>query len=314
VVSTAMISALLVTAVAAQQTQPKPQQAPTTATVPASPDPALGIEGLFPPQTALLQAGFLQSDDHWLICKPTGSGKTRAGEWAIERALASGFCAAYVAPLRAIIDERLIDWRSKYKSFEVGAFTGGSALHSLPCEERLLLFTPEKLAAFLANWKRHLSWLSKIKVLVVDEIHLLADPNRGPALESLIGRIERINPFIQIVGLSATLPNAQELATWLKARLFESGWRPVPITHRIRKFKRASDKEQMLIEEVEETLQARGRCLIFVNSRRRAEALSKHLADISHLLPLHRASRQRCKRALEPLWNLCTPSKILSRE
>ncbi len=234
---------------------------------------------LFPPQAALLEAGFLQSDDHWLICAPTGSGKTRMGEWAIERALRNGFRAAYIAPLRAIVDERLVDWRLRYQNVEVGAFTGDSALHSSPRKERLLLFTPEKLAAFLSSWKRHLTWLSEINVLVIDEIHLLADPIRGPALESLIGRIERINPFVQIVGLSATLPNAQAVATWLNARLFESSWRPVPITHRVRRFKRASDKAQMLAEEAKETVDVGGRCLVFVNSRRRAEALSKHLTD-----------------------------------
>ncbi len=201
------------------------------------------------------------------------------GEWAIERALGLGFRAAYIAPLRAIVDERLVDWRLKYQNLDIGAYTGDSALHSSPRKERLLLFTPEKLAAFLSSWKRHLEWLSQINVLVIDEIHLLADPNRGPALEALIGRIERINPFVQIIGLSATLPNAQEMAMWLKARLFESSWRPVPITHRVRRFKRASDKAQMLVEEAKETVAVGGRSLVFVNSRRRAEALSKHLTD-----------------------------------
>jgi helicase len=241
--------------------------------------PTSEAAALFPPQAALLEEGFLRSDDHWLISTPTGSGKTRMGEWAIERALTNGFRAVYVAPLRALVDERFLDWRLKYQSVGLGAFTGDTALHSSPLKQRLLLFTPEKLAALLSSWKRHLSWLSEISVLVIDEIHLLADPNRGPALESLIGRIERINPFIQIVGLSATLPNAQEVANWLKARLFESGWRPVPITHRARRFKRSSDKPQMLVEEVKTTVTLGGSCLVFVNSRRRAEALSRYLTD-----------------------------------
>src|SRR5262249_16068240 len=180
------------------------------------------------------------------------------GEWAIDRALGNDFCAAYITPLRAIVEERVADWRLKYQAFGVNAFTGDSELHSSPRDEALLLFTPEKFAAFLANWKRHLNWLSKIKVLVIDEIHLLGDPNRGAIIESLVGRVERINPFVQIVALSATLPNAQEVATWLKARLFESCWRPVPITHRIRRFKRAPDKQQMLVEEAQETVKVGG--------------------------------------------------------
>jgi helicase len=201
------------------------------------------------------------------------------GEWAIEQALAAGFRAAYIAPLRAIVEERLVEWRCKYGKEALGAFTGDSPLHSSPRSERLLLFTPEKLAAFVASWKRHLNWLSEIDVLVIDEIHLLGDPSRGPTMESLVGRIERVNPFVRIVGLSATLPNAREVASWMRARLFESSWRPVPITHRVRWFKRPSDKPQMLVEEIQETLKHGGRCLVFVNSRRRAEGLTKHLAQ-----------------------------------
>src|SRR5690242_8986761 len=158
--------------------------------IPANPGtPISEPNDLFPPQAALLEAGFLRSDDHWLICAPTGSGKTRMGEWAIERALANGFRAAYIAPLRAIVDERLVECQWKYQNVEVSPLTGDSALHRPPLKQRLLLLTPEKLAAFLSSWKRHLSCLSEINVLVIDEIHLLADPNRGPALESLIGRI-----------------------------------------------------------------------------------------------------------------------------
>lgn len=237
-------------------------------------------QSLFPSQVALLETGFVQSNDHWLLCSPTGSGKTRMGEWAIERSLEEGFRAAYIAPLRAIVEERLVDWTSRYPGIGVGAFTGSTSRNTGPRDERLLLFTPEKLASFLGSWKRHLSWLSEINVLIIDEIHLLADANRGPSLECLIGRIERINPFLKIVGLSATLSNAQEIATWMKARLFESNWRPVPISHIVRRFKRPNDKLQMLVEEVQKTASDGGRCLIFVNSRRRAESLSKHLLEM----------------------------------
>lgn len=247
----------------------------------ANQDPSSGplqTYGLFPSQQGLLDAGFSASDDHWLICAPTGSGKTRMGEWAIERAWAAGQSAAYVAPLRAIVDERHADWLARYPHRTIEAFTGGAGVTARPTgAEDLMLFTPEKLATYLAAWKHQLEWLSRLGVLVIDELHLLGDAARGATLECLIGRIERVNPFIRVVGLSATLSNARELADWLDARLYETNWRPVTVTHRLRRYKRALDKPEHLVEEVTETLADAGRSLVFVNSRRRAEQLATHL-------------------------------------
>lgn len=234
--------------------------------------------GLFPPQQALLDSGYNDSDSHWLVCAPTGSGKTRMGEWAIERAWDMGLTAAYVAPLRAIVEERVSDWQQRYSARTITSHTGTSARGAPPRpSDDLLLFTPEKFASFLSSWKSHLPWISRLGVLVIDEIHLLGDPSRGAALESLIGRLERVNPFIRIVGLSATLSNATEVTAWMKARLFESGWRPVPITHRLRRYKRSTDKPEHLADEIELTRGDGGRTLVFVNSRRRAESLATYL-------------------------------------
>lgn len=243
-----------------------------------SPSGASEGPSLFPSQEALLSSGYLDSSEHWLISAPTGSGKTRMGEWAIERAWACGHSAGYVAPLRAIVEERLADWLARYPQRSITAYTGRAAVMTRPTgEEQLMLFTPEKLATYLAAWKQNLNWLSRLGVLVIDEFHLLGDPTRGAALECLIGRIERVNPFIRIVGLSATLSNACELAKWLNARLYETAWRPITVTHRLRRYKRALDKPRHLLEEVNDTLGEAGRVLVFVNSRRRAEQLAAYL-------------------------------------
>ena len=234
--------------------------------------------GLFPSQRALLEAGYEESESHWLVCAPTGSGKTRMGEWAIERAWRLGLSAAYVAPLRAIVEERIADWEQRYPERTITAHTGtsGRGIHPEHTDD-LLLFTPEKLASYLSSWKNHLGWISRLGVLVIDEVHLLGDCSRGAALESLIGRLERVNPFMRIVGLSATLSNSVEVASWMKARLFESTWRPVPVTHRLRRYKRPADKPEHLADEIDVTRRDGGRTLVFVNSRRRAESLAAHL-------------------------------------
>lgn len=240
----------------------------------------IGPDKLFPPQAELLAQGFRESTENWLICTPTGSGKTLMAEWALESSLRKGLRGAYLAPLKAIVDERLQDWRTKFPCAEVGLYTGDSVRDGAgqaPREERLLLFTPEKLAAYLSNWKRHLPWLAELDSVVIDELHLLGDNNRGATIEALIGRLQRINPFIRIVGLSGTLSNAEEIASWMGARLFRSEWRPIPVENRIRRFKKVADKPEILLEEIAETLRDNGKVLVFVNSRRRSEWLAEYV-------------------------------------
>ena len=76
---------------------------------------------------------------------------------------------------------------------------------------------------------RHkVQWLHEVTCVVIDEIHLLNDPSRGPTLEIILTLLKSlINP--QIVGLSATIGNPQELADWLEADLIKDDWRPVEL-------------------------------------------------------------------------------------
>lgn len=238
------------------------------------------VDTLFPPQQALLDLGFPHAAEHWLVCAPTGSGKTRMAEWAIMDTLRQGYRAAYIAPLRAIVEERNTDWPTTFPDAHLELFTGEKGRSSqTPNEENILLFTPEKLAAYLHNWKTHLPWLSELGLLVIDEFHLLGDRHRGSTIETLISQLRRINPYVRFLGLSATLPNAEETTSWLQARLFTSDWRPIPLKRSIRHFKKAADKPEMLLDEITTTLASRGKVLVFVNSRKRAESLTKYLAE-----------------------------------
>jgi helicase len=244
--------------------------------------PPASRETLFPPQQQLLDARFLESRDHWLICAATGSGKTRMAEWAIEDTLKTGLRAGYIAPLRAIVEEKSSTWQTRFGAETVGLFTGRRTPGEDspdPQDERLLLFTPEKLASYLQGWRRHLAWLSQLDLLVIDEFHLLGDKSRGATIECLLNRLQRINPFVRFIGLSGTLSNHGEIASWLDARVFTSSWRPIPLEHRTRHFKRATDKPELLLEEARDTLAQGGKVLAFVNSRRRAEYLARFLQD-----------------------------------
>ena len=246
-------------------------------TTPNADDPLL-----FPPQAELLRAGFFNSTEHWLICAPTGSGKTRIGEWGLLSAIQGGMTGVYLAPLKAIVEERVADWSQRFPDISIGLFTGdrfGQKNSGKPADHDMLLLTPEKLSSYLNNWKSHLSWISRIGTLVVDEVHLLGDSSRGAGLECLINRLRRINPFIRIIGLSGTLSNAEEIASWLGARLYTTKWQPIPVEHRIERFSKVSDKVSILIDELTSTVEKGGRALVFTNSRRRSEQLAKTLQE-----------------------------------
>ena len=90
----------------------------------------------------------------------------------------------------------------------------------------LLILTVEKLDSLLRS---RLSWLKEIKLLIVDEIHLLNDPSRGPTVEVVITLLKHLLPNLHIISLSATIGNPEELAEWLDAELVVDDWRPVKL-------------------------------------------------------------------------------------
>jgi helicase len=93
-------------------------------------------------------------------------------------------------------------------------------------EYDLIITTSEKLDSLI----RHSApWINKIGVLVVDEIHLLNDQSRGPTLEILLTILTTKNKNLQIIGLSATIGNPEQLSEWLGAELVEDSWRPVEL-------------------------------------------------------------------------------------
>ena len=93
-------------------------------------------------------------------------------------------------------------------------------------EYDLIVCTAEKLDSLIRN---HAPWLSMIGTVVVDEIHLMNNPGRGPTVEILITMLRRLLPEVQIIALSATIGNPEELSEWLDANLIIDNWRPVEL-------------------------------------------------------------------------------------
>jgi len=237
---------------------------------------------LLPPQAEILSAGLLSTGFNCILQMPTGSGKTWLAEQAINDVLKNGGRAIYLTPLRALASELLPKWRKLFSSYDVGIFTGDFGTLEKPYptsfqQSRLLIMTPERLDACTRNWRTHWHWIPEVDLIVVDEFHLLGDSNRGARLEGTISRIQRLNPFCRIVGLSATMGNRHELADWLQGVEYYSDWRPIPLKWRILRYKKAQEKPQALTREVSANTSKGGRSLVFVQSRRRAEELSQLL-------------------------------------
>ncbi|MBU1643570.1 MAG: DEAD/DEAH box helicase [Nanoarchaeota archaeon] len=181
---------------------------------------------LTPIQEKSVKAGLLEKRSI-LACAPTASGKTLVATMAICKALEEGK-AIYIVPLKALAGEKFKEYQSLLKEteFKVVMSTGDiDSDSSYLASYDLLILTTEKLDSLL---RHKVSWISEVKSVIIDEIHLLNDPTRGPTLEVIITLLKQlIKP--QLVGLSATIGNSKELAEWLEATLVIDDWRPVEL-------------------------------------------------------------------------------------
>ena len=236
-----------------------------------------------PPQLEITRAGLLSGPFGCVLNMPTGSGKTWLAQQAVQQAVAAGGRAVYLTPLRALAAEVAERWSTTLRGTPVGVFTGDYGATGKPVpvpfdKARVLVMTPERLDACTRAWRNHWNWVPEVDLLVVDEIHLLAESNRGPRLEGALSRFRRLNPFCRIIGLTATLGNPEEVAEWLDGTVYRSRWRPVPLAWRVAHFRNPAEKPVILQREVERNVNGGGKSLVFVQSRRRAEELSRRLA------------------------------------
>ena len=187
---------------------------------------AAGVAELRPAQVKAVDAGLLDGKN-LLVCTPTASGKTLIAELAAVSAILSRKGkAVYVVPLKALASEKFNDFKKRYGSFLNVALSIGDFDSSDPylADYDLIICTAEKLASLI---RHHAPWVRMVAVVVIDEIHMLNDPGRGPTLEILITMLRQLLPKSQLIGLSATIGNPEELAAWLDAKLVIDSWRPV---------------------------------------------------------------------------------------
>ncbi|XVF54413.1 hypothetical protein PTKIN_Ptkin05aG0178400 [Pterospermum kingtungense] len=182
------------------------------------------------------------TDNNVLLGAPTGSGKTIAAELAMLRLFNTqpDMKVIYIAPLKAIVRERMHDWRKRLVSQlgkEMVEMTGDYTpdLMALLSAD-IIISTPEKWDGISRNWHSR-SYVTKVGLMILDEIHLLG-ADRGPILEVIVSRMRYISSqterAVRFIGLSTALANAGDLADWLGVGEiglfnFKPSVRPVPL-------------------------------------------------------------------------------------
>ncbi|KAL3697093.1 hypothetical protein R1sor_011169 [Riccia sorocarpa] len=248
----------------------------------------------------------LFTHENLLLCAPTGAGKTNVAMLAILHEIGlqrkedgsidlSGFKIVYVAPMKALVAEMVGNLSNRLKDFGISVkeLTGDQTLSRQQIEEtQIIVTTPEKWD-IITRKSGDRTYTQMVKLLIIDEIHLLHD-NRGPVLESIVARtvrqIETTQDPIRLVGLSATLPNYDDVAIFLRVDktkglfYFDNSYRPCPLAQQyIGITVRKPLQRFQLMNEIcyEKVMEAAGKhqILVFVHSRKETAKTARAIRD-----------------------------------
>ena len=275
----------------------------------------LGIVELFPPQEDTIRAGVIDGQNI-VLASPTASGKTLVAELCgLKHVLEKGGKVIYLSPLRALASEKFEDFK-KYTSIRkpdgrkisVGISTGDfdSADNWLERYD-VIITTNEKADSLL---RHRAKWMDSISLVIADEIHLLNEAERGPTLEIVLARLMQVNPNIQILALSATINNVDEIAGWLNAKYIVTEWRPINLKEGIMlndeiQYKDGESRKievethSAVINLVLNTLRAGGQALIFASTRKNAVSTAKTVASHMDKILVPKSGSKLVKRSVE---------------
>ncbi|MCX8150093.1 MAG: DEAD/DEAH box helicase [Candidatus Bathyarchaeota archaeon] len=284
-----------------------------------------GVTELYPPQEEAVRAGALQGKN-LVLASPTASGKTLVAELCcLKHVLEKGGKAVYLAPLKALANEKFDDFK-KYAALKkadgnnirIGISTGDYDSNDPWLENYdIVITTNEKADSLLRHRAR---WMDSVSLVVADEVHLLNDAERGPTLEVVLARLMQINPSIQVLALSATMGNVDEVARWLEAQFVTTEWRPVTLKEgvllhdeiqfkdgEVKKIVRKTSNDSVNL--VLNTVKTGGQALVFASTRRNAVALAKKIADHT-AKELSKVAKKTLEKEAEKVRNTDERTKI----
>ncbi|MCW4000283.1 MAG: DEAD/DEAH box helicase [Candidatus Bathyarchaeota archaeon] len=274
-----------------------------------------GICELFPPQEDCIRAGVLEGQNI-VLASPTASGKTLIAELcAMKHVLEGGGKVIYLSPLRALASEKFEEFQ-KYtgitkpdgRNVSVGISTGDfDTADNWLARYDVIVTTNEKADSLL---RHRAKWMESISAVVADEVHLLNEADRGPTLEIVLARLMQCNPHIQILALSATINNVDEIAGWLSAKHIVTTWRPInlkegvilqdEIQYRDGESRRIEQETRFtVINMVLSTLRGGGQALIFASTRKNAVSAAKTVASHMDKVLVPKSGSKLVKKSLE---------------
>lgn len=165
-----------------------------------------------------------------VVCAPTGAGKTVIAQHAINNALKQGCRIFYTTPLKALSNQKFYDFCEQYGADKVGLLTGDTSINR---GAQIVIMTTEVFRNMLygTNFGAVADNLKDVRYVVLDEVHYMNDEQRGTVWEE---SIIYCPTNIQIIALSATVANCDELTNWIntvhsKTKLVNTDFRPVPL-------------------------------------------------------------------------------------
>ena len=242
-----------------------------------------GYVTLHPPQAEALPKAL--AGENLVVAVPTASGKSLVAYIsALKAILEKGKKVLYIVPLKALASEKKDDMD---RFADRLGFKTAISIGDLDSEDRWLndadfiVATSEKADSLIRHGSR---LIDDVGLVIADEIHLIHDPSRGPTLEVALTKLKRKHGDMQMIALSATISNANDLAMWLDADLVKMDWRPIPLHEGVyynwevtfedgRSFDVPQGKDDIWAM-VKQTVDDGGQCIIFVNSRRSTESLA----------------------------------------
>ncbi|BFY98347.1 hypothetical protein BsWGS_01387 [Bradybaena similaris] len=265
-----------------------------------------GFKSLNRIQSRLFHAA-IETDENLLLCAPTGAGKTNVALLTIMREIgkhvnpdgtinADDFKIIYIAPMKSLAQEMVGNFSERLSAYniKVQELTGD---HQLTREQiaatQIIVCTPEKWDIITRKGGEK-TYTQFVKLIIFDEIHLLHD-DRGPVLEALVARtirtIETTQEDIRLIGLSATLPNYEDVAVFLRVSpkeglfFFDNSFRPVPLEQQFIGIteKKAIKRFQLMNEIVYEKViehAGKNQVLIFVHSRKETGKTARTIRDM----------------------------------
>ncbi|MCP9262026.1 hypothetical protein DINM_005324 [Dirofilaria immitis] len=247
----------------------------------------------------------LKSDEHLLLCAPTGAGKTNVALLCILHEIskhmnADGsirvdeFKCIYIAPMKSLVQEMVGTFTKRLMPYKitVGEMTGDQQMNKEQfMQTQVIVCTPEKYDIVTRKGGER-AYSQLVALLIIDEIHLLHD-SRGPVLEAVVVRtlrqMEQNHEECRLVGLSATLPNYQDVGTFLRVKpqnlfFFDNSFRPVPLEQQYigitekKALKRYQAMNEVVYDKVMEHA-GKSQVLIFVHSRKETAKTAKAIRD-----------------------------------